>query len=505
MSSLLPLENIQSGFPEIKPLPEPLLPVEPFDYRLLPDGPLSIHIQDIAERMQCPADYVAVAFMTTLSAVIGRSHQIMPKKYDDWTVVVNLWGLILGRPSVLKTPAVAEATRHLMRAEVEAKEKFEKELDTYKKDAVFEEVSQKANQEEVKKLIKAKKGAEARDLLDKADADIQPPVRKRLITNDTTVEKLGELMNENPNGLLGFRDEMSGFLKTIDSEQRPNDRAFYLEGFNGTGSYRYDRIGRGTVDIDHMIISLLGTIQPGRYAAYIAQAIKQGHGDDGLAQRFQLAVYPDEPTSWVNIDRYPNTEAKNAVFLIFDNLIQKADIEEPIILKFTEDAQQLFNDWRYDLENNKLRNQDDHPALTSHLAKYRSLLPSLALIIHMVECHESDTIQAVPKSAVIKACCWCEYLESHARRIYSAATNNPIQIAKLILQKIKRRKLESGFSSRDVRRKNWTGLTVTEEIKQGLDVLVDHGYLNELVLETGGRPSIVYNINPEIYKEADHG
>jgi len=186
-------------------------------------------------------------------------------------------------------------------------------------------------------------------------------------------------------------------------------------------------------------------------------------------------------------------------------LIQKADIEEPVILKFTEDAQWLFNDWRYDLENIKLRNQDDHPALISHLAKYRSLLPSLALIIHMVESHEAGTIQAVPKQAIIKACGWCEYLETHARRIYSAATNNPIQIAKLILQKIKQRKLESGFNSRLIQRKNWAGLTVNEEIRQGLDVLIDYGYLIDLILETGGRPSTAYNINPEIYKESDHG
>ena len=365
-------KNPDAAFGPIIPLPDPLLPVEPFNYRLLPDGALSRHIQDIAERMQCPADFIAVAFMTTLGSVIGRSHQIMPKEYDDWTVVPNLWALVIGRSAILKTPAVAEATQHLMRAEVEAKEKFDHALDTYKKDEIFEDVAQKEVQAQVKKLIKDKKRAEARELLDDAVTDIDPPVRKRFITNDTTVEKLGELMNENPNGLLVFRDEMSGFLRTIDNERRPNDRAFYLESWNGTGSYRYDRIGRGTVDIDHMVISLLGTIQPGRYAAYVGQAIKQGHGDDGLAQRFQLAVYPDVPKEWVNIDRYPNTEAKNQVYQIFTNLIQKADIEEPVILKFTPEAQKEFNDWRLDLENNKLSNQDDHPALISHLAKYRS-------------------------------------------------------------------------------------------------------------------------------------
>jgi putative DNA primase/helicase len=48
----------------------------------------------------------------------------------------------------------------------------------------------------------------------------RPPVAKRYLVNDATVEKLGELLNHNPNGLLLFRDEVSGFLHTMD-QARP--------------------------------------------------------------------------------------------------------------------------------------------------------------------------------------------------------------------------------------------------------------------------------------------
>jgi len=40
VSNALPAENIRSAFDEITPLPEPLLPVEPFNYWLLPGLPL---------------------------------------------------------------------------------------------------------------------------------------------------------------------------------------------------------------------------------------------------------------------------------------------------------------------------------------------------------------------------------------------------------------------------------------------------------------------------------
>ncbi len=66
--------NPDSAFGDIEPLPDTLLPVESFDYRLLPDGAFSTHVKDVSERMQCPPDYVAVAIMTVLGAVIGRSH-----------------------------------------------------------------------------------------------------------------------------------------------------------------------------------------------------------------------------------------------------------------------------------------------------------------------------------------------------------------------------------------------------------------------------------------------
>ena len=67
-----------------------------------------------------------------------------------------------------------------------------------------------------------------------------PPAAKRYLVNDTTVEKLGELLNHNPNGLLLFRDELSGFLHMMDRPGHENDRAFYCEAWNGTGAYTYE-------------------------------------------------------------------------------------------------------------------------------------------------------------------------------------------------------------------------------------------------------------------------
>jgi len=202
--------------------------------------------------------------------------------------------------------------------------------------------------------------------------------------------------------------------------------------------------------------------------------------------------------------RYPDHDAQNKVYSVIQKLVTMAEVEDPVILRFSKEAQSVFNDWQFDLENKKLRNSDEHDALIAHLAKYRSLLPSLALIIHLVDTCEGQ-ITPVSEVAIMKACSWCDYLESHARRIYSAATNNPVKAAKLILAKIENGKLSNGFTSRDIYRKCWTGLTDATETKEGLETLTTLGYLLECVVETAGKPSVTYRVNPRVYEGEDHG
>src|SRR5210317_1239930 len=95
-----------------EPLPDGLPPVPAFDYELLPPS-LRPRIQDVAERMQCPPDYVAVGMMVCLASLIGRRVGIAPKEHDDWIVIPNLWAAIVGGPGELKSPALAEVMKDL--------------------------------------------------------------------------------------------------------------------------------------------------------------------------------------------------------------------------------------------------------------------------------------------------------------------------------------------------------------------------------------------------------
>ena len=108
----------------VEELPIALPPVAPFAEELLPVA-LRPWISDIAQRMQCPPDYPAVASIIALASVVGRQMAIRPKARDDWTVVANLWGAVIGRPALLKTPAIAEPLRMVAALEALARQDHE--------------------------------------------------------------------------------------------------------------------------------------------------------------------------------------------------------------------------------------------------------------------------------------------------------------------------------------------------------------------------------------------
>jgi len=315
------------------------------------------------------------------------------------------------------------------------------------------------------------------------------------------MEALGETLMDNPTGVLVYRDELHGLLKSMDKEGQEGARAFYLQGYDGNQPYVFDRIGRGrNRRIEAVCLSMLGGIQPGKLQAYIRDAVRGGVGDDGLLQRFGLLVWPDDSREWSNIDRWPESAARTKAFDVFTQLDTLEPDTNPdngeIIPKeyrFTEDAQVLFEGWREALEL-MLRSRELHPALESHLGKYRKLIPALALV-----CALADGEQAVSHASLLKAMSWYDYLKSHAERAYAAGSRPATEGASALLAKIKAGSIKSGFSPRDVYLKGWSRLTTPEDVQAAAALLCDLHHLREIEHKpgkAGGRPTVNYEINP---------
>lgn len=494
-------------WPEPLPLPDGLPPVKTLEPEMLP-APLRGWLMDISDRMQVPPDFSAAAAIVALGSVIGRGCGIYPKRHDDWLVVPNLFGAVVGRPSVMKTPTVSEGQRPLVRLEAEAREEYQGAARVFELDAEVAKITRAAHAEELKRALKkcdAEAVEAAREKLAALETDI--PKRRRFQTQDGTTEKIGELLIENPRGLLVNRDELIGWFRSLDRDGREGDRAFYLEAWNGNRSFTYDRIGRGTLDIPALCVSVFGAMTPGPLSDYVYQANRGGIGDDGLLQRFQVFVWPDAPNEWKNVDRFPDTREKTRAWEIFKALsddipgAQQVESGDMPALRFSPGGQDVFNDWRLELETRLTGDHGLPPSIESHLTKYRKLMPALALIFHLTAVADGAEPGPVSEVSAVLAAAWCQYLESHAMRIYGAATMPGMDSARELVGHIRRGAIKTGATVREIWRHQWTRLTNPEEARAGLLVLEEYDWLTIEKTspgDRGGRPSETIRLNPRI-------
>jgi hypothetical protein len=182
--------------------------VDQFDPLLLPEA-LRDFVEDVAERMQVPPDYCAACLVVAMAGAVSRRAVIQPKAQDSsWLVTPNLWGGIIGPSGFLKSPVLNAVAAPLYAQEAVWRLEYKSDLANYE-----------AEQEELALRLAAWKqqttaafrGGKKSQPPARPDTSIQKPIPKRLVTSDSTFEKLHVLMNQNPAGLLVVRDELTGW------------------------------------------------------------------------------------------------------------------------------------------------------------------------------------------------------------------------------------------------------------------------------------------------------
>ena len=107
-------------------------------------------------------------------------------RHGNWYVSPRLWVLLCGTASLKKTPQMNAATRPIEEYQRGQHKQYQSDLAQY--------------------LTAKEDGAEA-------DKPEEPPV---YITNDTTIEALGEVLALSGRGLLIKRDEISGWIGSME-------------------------------------------------------------------------------------------------------------------------------------------------------------------------------------------------------------------------------------------------------------------------------------------------
>lgn len=271
--------------------------------------------QECAASMRTPPDYCCATLLVVFGSLIGRKRQIRPeKKNPKWVITPNFWGFIVGRSGLLKTPAMKQVLS---------------ELD----DLI--QITMKKHQQDMQ---------EYEWQIEKAKSNNLPlpslPTLKRYKIEDPTIEALGPILRDNPQGILLFRDELQGWLKSMNKKGQESARAFYLETWNASANFTSDRIGRGMIHIPFMCLSVFGGIQPGPIASYVSGMRSGDDNDDGFLQRFQIMVWPNS-IPWKPYNGTLDEELERDIKGIYRWLDQLAFDKDgnPIILEFSDEAQ----------------------------------------------------------------------------------------------------------------------------------------------------------------------
>ena len=484
-------------WPSPSPLPDGLLPVPPLTEDMLPQE-LAPWLIDISERMSVPLDFVAIPAMVMLGALIGKKVVVRPEEFTDWSEPANLWGAIVASPGAMKTPVVGQVLAPIKKFEAAAQTMNKAALEKHSLDLLFQKSAQDSALTAVKKKPVPQSAAEFEKALMECAVQPPKPKLKRFLTTDATVEKLGEICADNPNGILYHRDELPTLFLELQREEKAAVRGFLLTGWAGMEAYTFDRIGRGTTHIEAVNISLFGTAQPQRIMNLVS--VSSAKHDDGMIQRLQLVAWPEFGGAWVPVDRVPDVAARETAFACCERLSELTAVAVDAendgtaiapFLRFNAEARDAFKVYRIELEA-KVRSRSLPEPLAAHLAKYRGMVPRLALILHLAG-GGSGRITAEAVRVAIK---WANYLEAHARRMYACVDVLISDTAGLILRRIQARELNDGFSQRDITQKGWSGLRDASSVEKALMTLQDHGWLKLIEIPTKGRPKEIFRINP---------
>jgi hypothetical protein len=247
-------------------------------------GRWSDWIKSASEVKGAPADFVALALLSTASAIVGNTRWAVP--WDGWKEPPIIWGMLVGDPSSGKSPALDAVLDPVKQIDRDLSAQYIKDRNSWQ------------DKDEVAKLVLTKWKADAKAAIAEGDEPPEkpsaadagaPPIRGRIRITDATTEKAADLVRDGWRGLLLSRDELSGWLASMDRYSGGGDRPFWLEAYGGR-SYAVDRKNSPEpIIVDHLSIAVLGGTQLDKLDSLLVKS-----DDDGLLARY-LVTYPAPP------------------------------------------------------------------------------------------------------------------------------------------------------------------------------------------------------------------
>jgi len=390
-------DNSDNKFQDLVDLPDP----EEFPISALPIT-LRQFVREAASSVGCPVDYLGLSALAAVSAAIGDTRRIVIKK--DWTEGAAIFGMIVGGPASKKTPAMNLALRPVRERQMAMKSEYERQKEEYESALRDWEKAKKDGPSELRKPDK--------------------PTLVRTYADDTTVERLADILNENQRGLLIIKDELSGWLGAMNQYKQGGkgaDRQFWLSVHTNQPVAVDRKSTDEPVIVARPFVSIVGGIQP-----EVLPDFGKDRGD-GLIDRF-IPVYPKP-----RVGRWSDDEISDHVREGYARTIgslyklRHANDEEdpfPSRVGMTDEAKALFI-----AEYNRLHDELEAPGFPQRLrpawGKLEAYLARFALTLAMARVAElgnqgqTGLVERVAREDMVGAIQLLAYFKNHVRRVYT--------------------------------------------------------------------------------------
>jgi hypothetical protein len=469
--------------------PQTIRTVEPytaFPVSELP-APFSAFVVQTAAALGCDPAFVALPGLSALASAIGNTRTIMLKR--GWYEPSVVWTAIIGDSGTLKSPAFHRTVGPLFTHQKALIEEHKRAMVRYEHEV--------AECQEAKR--KDRRGTAE-------DHPVRPPMR-RVVCSDTTIEKLAEIQEDNPRGVLMARDELAGWLASFTRYKGRcggSDLPNWLEMFRA-GTVVVDRKTalKPTLFIQRCAVSVAGGIQPGS----LARALNPEFLDAGLGARLLMAQPAKTPKRWTELEVDPNTEQEYAGLI--DSLLtldfdQRDGESVPHALTLSADGKAawvaFYDEWAHE----QAATEGELAAVYSKLEGYAA---RLALIHHVVT-HvglASDDRRPIGRRSVEAGIALCRWFAYEARRIY-------VTLSETTEQRDTRRLVDfihgrgGVMTPRDLHRANNRRYPSTDHAEAALESLHLAGFgtwHERPSTQRGGRPSLVFTLQCTLHDKTD--
>lgn len=462
------------------------------------------YVKTVAENLQVSVDMPAVAALAVISLCVQGKFIINPK--PGWLEPLNLYTVIVAKPSDRKSPMLKTMTRRVYEFTREENERRAPEINEYR---TKRNILAKAVNSMTERAAKGDGKVSVEQVVEKqqelSELEKDPVKPLRLLADDATPEALTRLIAEN-GGKMAVVSSEGGLFDMAAG--RYNDKVnidVLLKAYSGD-PVTVDRIGRDGEYIEHPALTMLLTIQPAVLASVMEEQTFRGRG---FVARFLYAL----PVSAVGGRHYMSApipqEIEAAYTGLLETLLTLPGEGAASILHLTHAAHMESMAFADALEPRLIGDLED---IEDWAGKYHGQIMRIAGLLHCCKYGETASDTPVDWATIRDAQQIGEYFLAHARAAYQImgmSDNQAAKDAKYILRRLESTG-QTEISKRDLHQlcKDKTGLEKASNMDAGLDVLIERGYISVIKVrpqnpqnpqnpKTGGRPTEKVYFNPE--------